>query len=95
MKNIAGKVAFVTGGASGLGLAMVQSFTAAGMKVVIADVEEAALEHSPGPAEPECDGHQSQDGGHDAAHSGDGPVQEGPWRVRGPYGEQPYCKLPA
>ncbi len=46
MENIAGKVAFVTGGASGLGLAMVQSFTAAGMKVVIADVEEAALEQA-------------------------------------------------
>ena len=43
MKNIAGKVAFITGGASGLGLAMAQSFTGAGMKVVIADIEEEAL----------------------------------------------------
>lgn len=44
MKDVAGKVAFITGGASGLGLAMAQSFSAAGMKVVIADIEDAALE---------------------------------------------------
>jgi len=44
MKSVAGKVAFVTGGASGMGLAMARSFTAAGMKVVIADVEQAALD---------------------------------------------------
>lgn len=43
MKNLDGKVAFVTGGASGMGLAMVRSFLAAGMKVVAADVEDAAL----------------------------------------------------
>jgi NAD(P)-dependent dehydrogenase (short-subunit alcohol dehydrogenase family) len=44
MKNLAGKVAFVTGGASGIGLAMARSFLAAGMKVAISDVEQAALE---------------------------------------------------
>ncbi len=44
MKDVAGKVAFITGGASGMGLAMARSFSAAGMKVVIADIEEAALE---------------------------------------------------
>ncbi|MBT4160913.1 MAG: SDR family NAD(P)-dependent oxidoreductase [Gammaproteobacteria bacterium] len=44
MKDVAGRVAFITGGASGLGLAMAQSFTGAGMKVAIADVEDAALE---------------------------------------------------
>ncbi len=44
MKNVEGKVAFVTGGASGLGLAMAHSFTGAGMKVAIADVEDSALE---------------------------------------------------
>lgn len=44
MKDLAGKVAFVTGGASGMGLAMVRSLTAAGMKVVVADVEQAALD---------------------------------------------------
>ena len=46
MKDLVGKVAFITGGASGLGLAMAQSFTGAGMKVVIADIEEAALEQT-------------------------------------------------
>ena len=43
MKQVEGKVAFVTGGASGLGLAMVRSFLRAGMKVVAADIEDAAL----------------------------------------------------
>lgn len=44
MQDVNGKVAFVTGGASGMGLAMVRSFAAAGMKVVVADVEPAALQ---------------------------------------------------
>lgn len=44
MQNVAGKVAFITGGASGLGLAMARSFTGAGMKVVIADVQQDALD---------------------------------------------------
>jgi NADP-dependent 3-hydroxy acid dehydrogenase YdfG len=44
MKDVVGKVAFITGGASGMGLAMARSFTAAGMKVVVADVEQAALD---------------------------------------------------
>lgn len=44
MKEVAGKVAFVTGGASGLGLAMARSFSSAGMKVAIADIEDGALE---------------------------------------------------
>lgn len=44
MKDVAGKVAFVTGGASGIGLAMVRSLSAAGMKVAVADIEEPALE---------------------------------------------------
>jgi len=43
MEQVAGKVAFITGGASGLGLAMATSFAAAGMRVVIADIEDAAL----------------------------------------------------
>ncbi len=43
MKDVAGKVAFITGGASGLGLAMAKSMTGAGMKVAIADVQEDAL----------------------------------------------------
>lgn len=43
MEVVSGKAAFITGGASGLGLAMAQSFTGAGMKVAIADVQEDAL----------------------------------------------------
>ncbi|MCY3812012.1 MAG: SDR family NAD(P)-dependent oxidoreductase [Gammaproteobacteria bacterium] len=43
MQDVTGKVAFITGGASGMGLAMARSFANAGMKVVIADIEEAAL----------------------------------------------------
>ena len=43
MRDVAGKVAFVTGAASGMGLAMARSFAAAGMKVVLADIEEEAL----------------------------------------------------
>ena len=46
MQDVAGKVAFVTGAASGMGLAMARSFAAAGMKVVLADVEEEALEQA-------------------------------------------------
>ncbi len=43
MQNVSGKTAFITGGASGMGLGMAQVFAEAGMKVVIADVREAAL----------------------------------------------------
>ncbi|MBW2241283.1 MAG: SDR family NAD(P)-dependent oxidoreductase [Deltaproteobacteria bacterium] len=48
MKDLAGKVAFVTGGASGIGLAMARSFSAAGMKVAITDIEQAALDQVKG-----------------------------------------------
>ena len=43
MKEFADRVAVVTGGASGIGRAMADRFAAAGMKVVLADVEEGAL----------------------------------------------------
>ena len=44
MRDVTGKVAFITGGASGMGLAMARSFARAGMKVVIADIEQTALD---------------------------------------------------
>jgi NAD(P)-dependent dehydrogenase (short-subunit alcohol dehydrogenase family) len=44
MKDFEGKVAVVTGGASGIGLAMASRFAQEGMKVVIGDVESGALE---------------------------------------------------
>jgi NAD(P)-dependent dehydrogenase (short-subunit alcohol dehydrogenase family) len=40
----AGHVAVVTGGASGIGLAMARRFVAEGMRVVVADVEQDALD---------------------------------------------------
>jgi NAD(P)-dependent dehydrogenase (short-subunit alcohol dehydrogenase family) len=46
MKDVAGKVAFITGGGSGLGFGMAQAFCASGMKVVIADIRQDHLEQS-------------------------------------------------
>jgi NAD(P)-dependent dehydrogenase (short-subunit alcohol dehydrogenase family) len=43
MRNLAGKVAFVTGGASGIGFGMVRAFLEEGMKVVVADYNPAHL----------------------------------------------------
>ena len=43
MKNVDGWVATVTGAASGMGLAMATTFARAGMKVMMADIEEARL----------------------------------------------------
>ncbi|MEE4362223.1 MAG: SDR family NAD(P)-dependent oxidoreductase [Pseudomonadales bacterium] len=43
MQEFEGRTAFITGGASGIGLAMARSFAAAGMRVAIADVEAPAL----------------------------------------------------
>jgi NAD(P)-dependent dehydrogenase (short-subunit alcohol dehydrogenase family) len=42
MKDFAGKAAFITGGAGGIGLAMARVFGQRGMKVAIADVEADA-----------------------------------------------------
>ena len=44
MKQLAGKVAVVTGGASGIGKAIASRLASRGMSVVIADVEQTALE---------------------------------------------------
>ena len=46
MKDLGGRVAVVTGAASGIGLAMAERFAAEGMKVVMADVEAPALERA-------------------------------------------------
>lgn len=46
MKNVEGKVAFITGGANGIGLGIVRAFVKAGMKVVIADIREDALQQA-------------------------------------------------
>jgi NAD(P)-dependent dehydrogenase (short-subunit alcohol dehydrogenase family) len=46
MKNFEGKVAVVTGGASGIGFALAKYALVRGMKVVIADIEQAALDQA-------------------------------------------------
>ena len=46
MKTVEGKVAVVTGGASGIGLALAQRFLADGASVVVADVEAKALDEA-------------------------------------------------
>jgi NAD(P)-dependent dehydrogenase (short-subunit alcohol dehydrogenase family) len=43
MRELAGRTAFVTGGASGIGLALGRAFAQAGMKVMLADIETEAL----------------------------------------------------
>jgi NAD(P)-dependent dehydrogenase (short-subunit alcohol dehydrogenase family) len=43
MREFRGRIAVVTGGASGIGKALVKAFLGEGMKVVIGDVEETAL----------------------------------------------------
>jgi len=43
-----GPCALVTGGASGIGLGMAQAFEAAGLRVAVADIDEAALEAAAG-----------------------------------------------
>lgn len=44
MKEFKGKTAFVTGAASGIGLALARTFLDRGMNVMMADVEQAALD---------------------------------------------------
>jgi NAD(P)-dependent dehydrogenase (short-subunit alcohol dehydrogenase family) len=44
MDELTGRVAVVTGGASGIGLAMAERFAAEGMDLAIADIEQDALD---------------------------------------------------
>jgi NAD(P)-dependent dehydrogenase (short-subunit alcohol dehydrogenase family) len=44
MDSFSGKTAVVTGAASGIGFALAERFASEGMKVVLADIEEAALD---------------------------------------------------
>jgi NAD(P)-dependent dehydrogenase (short-subunit alcohol dehydrogenase family) len=46
MHEVTGRVAVVTGAASGIGLALATRFGAAGMKVVLADIEQAPLDEA-------------------------------------------------
>jgi NAD(P)-dependent dehydrogenase (short-subunit alcohol dehydrogenase family) len=44
MESLAGKVAVVTGGANGIGKALTHAFVDEGMRVVVADIEQAPLD---------------------------------------------------
>jgi NAD(P)-dependent dehydrogenase (short-subunit alcohol dehydrogenase family) len=46
MKDVAGKVAFITGGASGIGLGIAGAFVEAGMKVVLADLRQDHIDEA-------------------------------------------------
>nr|WP_260850797.1 SDR family NAD(P)-dependent oxidoreductase [Rhodococcus sp. WB9] len=43
MVELEGKIAVVTGGASGIGFAVAESFASEGVKVVLADIQEDSL----------------------------------------------------
>jgi len=44
MKNVGGKVTFITGAASGIGLALSRACAENGMKVMLADIDENGLD---------------------------------------------------
>ncbi|MFZ1989331.1 MAG: SDR family NAD(P)-dependent oxidoreductase [Alphaproteobacteria bacterium] len=48
LAEVSGKTAFITGGASGMGLGMAHAFAKAGMKVIIADIRQDALDKAMG-----------------------------------------------
>jgi NAD(P)-dependent dehydrogenase (short-subunit alcohol dehydrogenase family) len=45
VRDLVGKTAFVTGGASGIGLAVGRALADAGMRVMLADIEAKPLEY--------------------------------------------------
>ena len=50
MQEFTGRVAVVTGGASGIGFGLASAFAAEGMKVVLGDIEAPALDDAVGEA---------------------------------------------
>ena len=46
MQDLRGKVAFITGGAGGIGLGMAEVFREAGMNLVLADMDQGALDRA-------------------------------------------------
>jgi NAD(P)-dependent dehydrogenase (short-subunit alcohol dehydrogenase family) len=46
VREVAGKIAFVTGGACGIGLGMATAFLDAGMKVIVADIRRSHLDEA-------------------------------------------------
>src|SRR5215831_2736598 len=46
MKEARGKIAFITGGASGIGLGIAGAFVTAGMKVVLADLRQDHIDEA-------------------------------------------------
>ena len=46
MADLAGKTAFVTGGANGIGLGIARALVRAGANVVVADIRESALDEA-------------------------------------------------
>ncbi|MGZ8282902.1 MAG: SDR family NAD(P)-dependent oxidoreductase, partial [Allosphingosinicella sp.] len=46
MQHLAGKTAFVTGGASGIGLGIAKALKKAGMKIVVADIRQDHLDEA-------------------------------------------------
>jgi NAD(P)-dependent dehydrogenase (short-subunit alcohol dehydrogenase family) len=52
MREFSGRTAFVTGGASGIGLALGRAFAEAGMNVMLADIENEALDSAIGRLKP-------------------------------------------
>jgi NAD(P)-dependent dehydrogenase (short-subunit alcohol dehydrogenase family) len=69
MQNFKGRVAVITGGASGIGLALAHRFGAEGMRLVIADIDAPALESAA--AELEGAGHAVLTHRADVSQAGD------------------------